>query len=118
MSGCQFRGGRNKRVSAAVSKATPRVAATHDVQYLTAIPRDPLPPGRIVIHNHVQPSLRLNNRGFRAWTAKRDGDKYEVCLCEWAKDRLAEHYRVRRADARAAEAELARQAVATHRHTA
>jgi hypothetical protein len=66
------------------------------VRYLTDIPRKPLPPGQLVVHNHVRPQPRLGMNGFRAWIARsaEEGDFRVVrCACTWAPE-LAEHYRV------------------------
>jgi hypothetical protein len=72
------------------------------VRYLGEIPREPLPSGYVVVHNHVRPQSRLGARGFRAWVAAgddagdhRSDDPYEVerCDCGWAPE-LPEHYRV------------------------
>lgn len=65
------------------------------IEYLTSIPRDPIPTGRIVAHNHVRPVHPLGLNGFRAWTDDAS-DRYEPCDCEWAAGRLAQHHRVRR----------------------
>src|SRR3954453_5327411 len=89
------------------------------VKYISRIPRKPLAPGHIVVHNHVRPDLDPERRadgiesmadvtiigmnGFRAWIASEVGGSkqhydviYEVerCACGWAPT-LAEHYRVR-----------------------
>ena len=91
--------------------------------YITGIPRKPLPPGHLVVHNHVRPDLDPARRaegvesmadvyhgmnGFRTWIAApadddriasyaRGRDPYNVvrCDCGWASPDLAEHYRVR-----------------------
>jgi hypothetical protein len=99
-------------MTASATSKDPRTVRT--VRYLTGIPRKPLPPGHVVVHNHVRPSRRLGNRGFRAWLAApndvldapgvvvdpvvadaADPRGYEVerCGCGWAPE-LAEHYRV------------------------
>jgi hypothetical protein len=88
------------------------------VRYVTEIPREPLPGGHVVVHNHVRPAHPIGSRGFRAWIAvpgelldapgvvvdpvvadAEDPRGYEVerCDCGWASGDLAEHYRVRRA---------------------
>lgn len=77
------------------------------VRYITGIPRKPLPPGHVVVHNHVRPTHPIGTHGFRAWIAAPDDDEriaayargrdpYEAerCPCGWAPE-LAEHYRVR-----------------------
>jgi hypothetical protein len=71
--------------------------AMRTVRYLSGIPRGPLPPGHVVVHNHVQPAHPIGMHGFRAWTAAPadDGGDYRVvpCGCEWAPE-LGGHYRV------------------------
>jgi uncharacterized protein (DUF433 family) len=63
--------------------------------YLKRIPPT-VPPGRVVVHNHVRPTRRLGQRGFRAWLALPSA-AVEICSCGWAPE-LPEHYRVRRVD--------------------
>jgi len=60
--------------------------------YLTAIPKV-VPEGKIVVHNHIRPAVRLGVRGFRAWLADKGDPVYERCDCDWA-PRLSEHDRV------------------------
>ena len=60
--------------------------------YLSGIPRE-VPPGKIVVHNQVRPTTRLELSGFRAWLDEPDL-RYEVCPCEWAAQ-LGIHYRVK-----------------------
>ena len=65
------------------------------IEYLSKIPaKDAIPPGRVVVHNHVVPPVRrLGTRGFRAWTEPlREG--LMPCECGWAPE-LGAHYRVR-----------------------
>ena len=77
------------------------------VRYLTGIPRKPLAPGHVVVHNQVRPASPIGLNGFRAWIAApddderigkdyRDRDPYSVerCDCGWAPE-LPEHFRVR-----------------------
>jgi len=63
-------------------------------KYLFSIPKSVLP-GKIVVHNRVRPTMRLNARGFRAWLAEPSPGDYavEVCPCGWA-PHLGVHYRV------------------------
>lgn len=78
------------------------------VRHLTGIPREALPPGHVVVHNHVRPASPIGMHGFRAWIAAPDDDAHigedfrdhapydvERCACGWAPE-LPEHYRVRR----------------------
>jgi len=70
-----------------------------NVRELHWMPRKPSRPGRIVAHNHVRPVdfhalFPPNVDGFRVWTDDAS-DRYVRCECEWAGERLAEHYRVR-----------------------
>jgi hypothetical protein len=62
-------------------------------QYVSEVPAV-VPPGLVLVHNHVRPQRTLGRNGFRAWL-DRPGDKYKRCDCDWA-PRLEEHYRVRR----------------------
>ena len=47
------------------------------VDYLRTL-RDPVPVGRILVHNHVQPLRILRRNGFRAWHATPDDTQYEL----------------------------------------
>lgn len=59
-------------------------------EYLTRIPKpDEIPAGRVVVHNHVNPSNVLGTRGFRAWLDA--PSRFERCDCAWAPE-LGEHY--------------------------
>jgi hypothetical protein len=52
------------------------------VRYITGIPRKPLPPGHVVVHNRVLPlggRGRLGVSGFRAWIAAPDDDERIAC---------------------------------------
>jgi hypothetical protein len=51
-----------------------------------------VPPGKVLVHNHIQPARRAGTRGFRYWLAD-PSDKVERCPCGWAPE-LGEHYRV------------------------
>ncbi len=62
------------------------------IEYLTSLPKA-LPADKVLVHNHVMPGRTLGNRGFRAWLASRDDDRYELCGCGWAA-KLGDHYRV------------------------
>jgi hypothetical protein len=77
--------------------------AVHTLYYLNAIPREPPPPGQVVVHNRVRPTRQLGSRGFRAWTASTEpgpppesglGWRHTVerCDCGWAPE-LPAHYR-------------------------
>jgi uncharacterized protein (DUF433 family) len=63
--------------------------------YIKRIPPT-IPPDCVLVHNHVRPTRRLGQRGFRAWLALPSA-ALEICSCGWAPG-LPEHYRVRRAD--------------------
>lgn len=65
------------------------------VEYLRTIPtRDAIPAGRVVVHNHVNPTRRLGSRGFRAWL-QRPNDRLVLCECGWAPE-LGAHYLIPR----------------------
>src|SRR5215469_7550280 len=54
---------------------------------------------RVIVHNHVVPSLMNGYRGFRAWTQEKDRRLVE-CPCYWAgynADGKVKHYRFRAA---------------------
>jgi prophage regulatory protein len=53
-----------------------------------------IPPGKILVHNHVRPAERQGERGFRFWWAD-DAARHEPCDCGWA-PHLPAHYRGRR----------------------
>ena len=65
------------------------------MEYLTRIPTDGIPAGKIVVHNHVLPAAPLGNHGFRAWLAPKTPMNVEICPCRWAPG-LGPHYRVKR----------------------
>ena len=68
------------------------------MKYINEIPES-VPPGKIVVHNRVRPTMRLGSRGFRAWIQSRDEDPPTLrCDCGWASDLLPEHYRIQRKD--------------------
>ena len=70
------------------------VKATYGVEYLDKLPAT-IPPGKILVHNHVQPTRGLGSRGFRAWLADPDDNRRaprEECDCGWAPE-LGTHYR-------------------------
>ena len=65
-------------------------------EYLTQMP-DAVPPGRLLVHNHVLPQPRLGWNGFRAWLQAPDTNpELEPCPCPWASE-LGQHYRVAKA---------------------
>lgn len=53
------------------------------MRYVTCIPREPLPEGVVLVHNHIAPQRVLGRNGFRAWTQTRD-DSLVQCHCDWA----------------------------------
>jgi hypothetical protein len=76
---------------------TKRVRATDEkshMEYVFNLPKA-VPVGKVLVHNHVRPTLQLGFAGFRAWLDD-PGEKYEICNCGWA-SKLSEHYRVARA---------------------
>jgi hypothetical protein len=64
------------------------------MEYVCNLP-NAVPIGKVLVHNHIRPTLRLGFAGFRAWLDD-PGEKYEICDCGWA-PKLSEHYRVARA---------------------
>ena len=72
--------------------------AERSIRYLSGMPKS-VPPGRIVVHNHVRPpgfpNVPLGFNGFRVWTELEDASERVRCECEWA-PHLPEHYRVER----------------------
>jgi len=80
--------------------SAPALARTSGIEYLDKIPAHSaaIPPGRIVVHNHVVPPVRrLGVRGFRAWLAPLNDAgavrRVEPCDCGWAPE-LGPHYRM------------------------
>jgi hypothetical protein len=70
-----------------------------DRRYATGIPRKPLAPGRVLVHNSVRPQRELRMNGFRAWTQTLGlSSNLVVCDCDWAGVDLRGlvHYRVNR----------------------
>jgi hypothetical protein len=70
--------------------------AKTDMRYLSGgIPRQALPKGRVLVHNHVILQRKLGLNGFRAWTQTLD-DHLVECRCDWAGVDLhgLVHYRV------------------------
>src|ERR1700759_4335963 len=61
------------------------------LEYVEQIP-DPIPEGKILVHNHVSASPYNGNRGFRVWLAT-PNDEFVECPC-WFAPQLAKHYRV------------------------
>ncbi len=53
-----------------------------EVDYLARLPKA-VPDGRLLVHNHVRPSRRLGERGFRAWLTS-DAGGSEPGDCGWA----------------------------------
>src|SRR4051812_23249809 len=68
-----------------------------ETRYLYGIPRQPIPTGRCLVHNHVKPANRLGMNGFRAWTQKYDESALVECKCDFGgcKAELHKHYRIR-----------------------
>jgi hypothetical protein len=64
------------------------------MEYVFNLPKA-VPVGKVLVHNHVRPTLRLGFAGFRAWFDD-PGQEYEICDCGWA-PKLNKHYRVARA---------------------
>ena len=74
-----------------------RARETHEksrMEYVFNMPKA-VPAGKVLVHNHVRPTLRLGFAGFRAWLDD-PGETYEICDCGWA-PKLSDHYRVARA---------------------
>jgi hypothetical protein len=60
------------------------------------LPRQPIPDGRFLVHNHVFPEAELGQSGFRAWT---QGTRKHLvrCYCDFGGCKNAElhkHYRI------------------------
>ncbi len=74
------------------------VTTQNTKRYVGRTPRA-VPPGRIIVHNHVRPGgfpdVPVEFQGFRAWTdvPKPKGYRVVACRCGWAPD--LRHYRVR-----------------------
>jgi hypothetical protein len=61
------------------------------MMYLFSLP-ERVPEGQHLVHNDVQPSRKLGERGFRAWLVS-SAAGLEPCPCGWAQE-LGPHYRV------------------------
>src|SRR4051812_9180604 len=68
------------------------VVASLHMMYLVGMPGF-VPPGFVLVHNHVRPTRRLGSWGFRAWLSARGTTGLELCHCGWAPE-LGRHYRV------------------------
>jgi hypothetical protein len=62
-------------------------------QYLYRLPAV-VPAAMVLVHNHVRPTRRLGDRGFRAWLSPPDPARLQVCHCAWAPE-LGPHFRVK-----------------------
>jgi hypothetical protein len=67
-------------------------------EYPLSIPQaGNIPPGKVLVHNNVQPAGRQGTGGFRYWLQPADDERLTVCDCGWAPE-SGEHYRMRPAD--------------------
>ena len=54
-----------------------------------------IPPGQILVHNHMRTADRQGTRGFRFWLADAPpAENYQPCGCGWA-PHLPAHYQAR-----------------------
>jgi hypothetical protein len=63
----------------------------------TGLPKQPIPAGHFLVHNHVNPTSKPGFGGFRAWIQQGRGDLIR-CRCDFGgckNAELHEHYRVR-----------------------
>jgi hypothetical protein len=62
------------------------------LEYIEEIP-DPMPKGKILVHNRVMASPCIGHRGFRVWLALSiESGEYEECPC-WYAPQVGKHYR-------------------------
>jgi hypothetical protein len=80
--------------SGVITKRARETDEKSHMEYVSNLPKA-VPIGKVLVHNHVRPTLRLGFAGFRAWLDN-PGENYEICNCGWA-PKLSEHYRVARA---------------------
>jgi len=82
--------------STSTAHAYARVCTVSGIRHVTEIPPNPLPEGRVLVHNRIIPQRVLGANGFRAWTQALDGTLV-VCSCDWAGEDLhgLVHYRVK-----------------------
>ncbi len=70
------------------------------MRYFRLLPRQKLPAGFYLVHNHVVPVKPLGLNGFRAWVQQGKDDPPLVrCRCDFGGNANAdvnEHYRVKR----------------------
>jgi hypothetical protein len=81
-----------------LAEAVRRFKMPNSPKYLVGTVPGELPPGEVLVHNHVRARRTLGLNGFRAWTEK-PSNRLEVCNCKWAGVDLhgLKHYRVKRA---------------------
>src|ERR1700694_574637 len=77
---------------------TDRSAVYREIEtnYLYHLPRQPIPGGRFLVHNHIKPASPLGSNGFRAWTQNTSSRLVE-CHCDFGGCKNADlhkHYRV------------------------
>jgi len=69
-------------------------------RYVRLLPRQKLPEGTFLVHNHIVPVKPLSLNGFRAWVQEgRDDPPLIECHCDFGDNANADknkHYRVRR----------------------
>ena len=72
------------------------IKKTSGARYLSGGKPHSVAPGRVLVHNRIQPQPVLGVNGFRAWTQRRD-KTLTVCTCDWAGVKLPVevHYRVK-----------------------
>lgn len=83
---------------AVIADTSGNVTSINQLEYLTRLPKE-VPPGRVLVHNHVKPARPLGTNGFRAWLELPNPQKLEPCPCSWA-PKLEQHYRVKLAHKR------------------
>src|SRR5207244_11462428 len=59
--------------STPTAHAYARLCTVSGIRHVTEIPPNPLPEGRVLVHNRIIPQRVLGANGFRAWTQALDG---------------------------------------------
>ena len=59
-------------------------------------PADQIPPGQVLVHNHIRPAPRQGVRGFRFWLQRPEqAPAVTPCECGWAPE-AGVHFQVLR----------------------
>lgn len=87
---------RRRRMMMKIVKKTTVVKRNAARSCGNGLPRQPIPAGCFLVHNHVKPTSKLGMNGFRTWIQEGRGDLVQ-CRCEFGGCKNAElhkHHRV------------------------